>query len=239
MFEDVAIYNRTVMTAEQLPYVVDEAIRQAYAHKGFAVVTIPKDLGWQDIEDTYVSTAVHYQKPLLPVPNPEHIDQALALLQAAKRPLIYIGLGTRGAREDIMALAKQLKAPILNSAPAKGIVPDAFELYMGSAGRVASKPGVEMLQQADTIITFGTDMPFQGHFIQDDTTYIQVDIDGTKFGRRHHVDLAILADAKQTIKALLEKGRELPETDWYRVALANKKKLLITWPLKMLSSKLM
>lgn len=61
MFEDVAIYNRTVMTAEQLPYVVDEAIRQAYAHKGVAVVTIPKDLGWQDIEDTYVSTAVHYQ----------------------------------------------------------------------------------------------------------------------------------------------------------------------------------
>ncbi|VTS29766.1 pyruvate oxidase [Streptococcus dysgalactiae] len=223
MFEDVAIYNRTVMTAEQLPYVVDEAIRQAYAHKGVAVVTIPKDLGWQDIEDTYVSTAVHYQKPLLPVPNPEHIDQALALLQAAKRPLIYIGLGTRGAREDITALAKQLKAPILSSAPAKGIVPDDFELYMGSAGRVASKPGVEMLQQADTIITFGTDMPFQGHFIQDDTTYIQVDIDGTKFGRRHHVDLAILADAKQTIKALLEKGRELPETDWYRVALANKK----------------
>lgn len=218
MFEDVAIYNRTVMTAEQLPYVVDEAIRQAYAHKGVAVVTIPKDLGWQDIEDTYVSTAVHYQKPLLPVPNPEHIDQALALLQAANRPLIYIGLGTRGAREDIMALAKQLKAPILSSAPAKG---------------------VEMLQQADTIITFGTDMPFQGHFIQDDTTYIQVNIDGTKFGRRHHVDLAILADAKQTIKALLEKGRELPETDWYRVALANKKKLLITWPLKMLSSKLM
>ncbi|CCI62665.1 pyruvate oxidase [Streptococcus dysgalactiae subsp. equisimilis AC-2713] len=54
MFEDVAIYNRTVMTAEQLPYVVDEAIRQAYAHKGVAVVTIPKDLGWQDIEDTYV-----------------------------------------------------------------------------------------------------------------------------------------------------------------------------------------
>ncbi|BAN93640.1 pyruvate oxidase [Streptococcus dysgalactiae subsp. equisimilis 167] len=34
MFEDVAIYNRTVMTTEQLPYVVDEAIRQAYAHKG-------------------------------------------------------------------------------------------------------------------------------------------------------------------------------------------------------------
>ncbi|WP_201777507.1 pyruvate oxidase [Streptococcus phocae] len=223
MFEDVSVYNRTVMTAQQLPYVVDEAIRQAYAHKGVAVVTIPKDLGWQEIEDDYVSTAPHYQTPLLPEPSDDLIDQALALLEAAKKPLIYIGLGTKGAREDIMALARQLKAPVLSSAPAKGIVPDDFELYMGSAGRVSTKPGVEMLQEADTIITFGTDMPFQGFFIKDDATYIQVDIDGTKFGRRHRVDLAILADAKKTIKALLEKGRELPESDWYNVALLNKK----------------
>ncbi|MCU9533668.1 pyruvate oxidase [Streptococcus sp. CSL10205-OR2] len=222
MFEDVAVYNRTVMTAEQMPYVVDEAIRQAYAHKGVAVITIPKDLGWQEIEDNYISTAANYQKPIMPEPAEDLVDKALELLQAAKRPLIYIGLGTRGAREDIMKLALQLKAPILSSAPAKGIVPDNFELYMGSAGRVSTKPGIEMLQEADTIITFGTDMPFQGHFAKPEATYIQVDIDGTKFGRRHRVDLAILADAKKTIKALLEKGTDMPETDWYKVALANK-----------------
>ncbi|EFR44695.1 pyruvate oxidase [Streptococcus pseudoporcinus] len=223
IFEDVAVYNRTVMTAEQMPYVVDEAIRQAYAHKGVALVTIPKDLGWQEIEDKYTSTASHYQKPILPEPSPSLVEKALAILQEAKRPLIYIGLGTKGARQDIMALAKQLKAPILSSAPAKGIIPDNFDLYMGSAGRVATKPGVEMLQEADTIITFGTDMPFQGLFTQEKAKYIQVDIDGTKFGRRHHVDLAILADAKKTIKALLEKGEDLPITDWYQVAISNKK----------------
>lgn len=57
IFTDVAVYNRTVMTAEQMPHVVDEAIRQAYKYSGVAVVTIPKDLGWQPIEDNYVSSA--------------------------------------------------------------------------------------------------------------------------------------------------------------------------------------
>ena len=75
MFADVSVYNRTAMTAEQLPHVVDEAIRQAYKHNGVAVVTIPKDLGWTQIDDNYVSSANLYQKPLLPDPDPIRLPQ--------------------------------------------------------------------------------------------------------------------------------------------------------------------
>lgn len=75
---------------------------------------------------------------------------------------------------------------------------------MGSAGRVASKPGVEIASNTDAVLLLGSDMPLQFFFIPEDAKYIQVDIDGTKFGRRHHVDLSILADAKLTIKKLLE-----------------------------------
>ncbi|HAY52616.1 MAG TPA: pyruvate oxidase, partial [Lactobacillus sp.] len=70
MFADVSVYNRTAMTAQQLPAVVDEAIRQAIRHNGVAVVTIPKDLGWTPIEDNYVSSAFTYQKAILPEPDP-------------------------------------------------------------------------------------------------------------------------------------------------------------------------
>ncbi|MGV7320387.1 hypothetical protein PJH10_29805, partial [Mycobacterium kansasii] len=77
----------------------------------------------------------------------------------------------------------------------KGIVPDNAPAYMGSAGRVASKPGVEIASNTDAVLFLGSDMPFQSFFIPKDAKYIQVDIDGTKFGRRHQVDLAILADA--------------------------------------------
>ena len=207
MFADVSVYNRTVMTAEQMPAVVDEAIRQAYAKRGVAVITIPKDL---------------YQKPLPLEPAAEKIQEAWKILKEAKRPLIYIGQGTRGARKEILELSKMLHAPILSSALGKGIVPDNAPAYMGSAGRVASKPGVEIASNTDAVLFLGSDMPFQSFFIPKEAKYIQVDIDGTKFGRRHQVDLAILADAKLTIKKLMEVGEQLPETNWYRAALADK-----------------
>ncbi|MDO4670381.1 MAG: pyruvate oxidase [Aerococcus sp.] len=222
MFADVSVYNRTAMTAEQLPAVVDEAIREAYAKKGVAVVTIPKDLGWAEIEDNYVSSANLFQKPMPIQPNPESIQKAWNILKAAKRPLIYIGQGARGARQEILDLAKMLKAPIMSSALGKGIVPDNAPEYMGPAGRVATKPGVETAQNTDAVIFLGSDMPFQGFFIPKEAKYIQVDIDGSKFGRRHFVDLAIQADAKATVKALLAIGEELPATPWYEATLKNK-----------------
>ncbi|WP_203662626.1 pyruvate oxidase [Lacticaseibacillus sp. 53-4] len=222
MFADVSVYNRTVMTAEQLPAVIDDAIAQAYAKSGVAVVTIPKDLGWQEIEDNYVSRAADYQKPLLPEPPAEKIAAAAKLLTEAKHPLLYVGNGARGAREEIIALSEKLNAPILTSALGKGIIPDSYKANMGSAGRVASKPGIEIASNTDAVLFLGSDMPFQSFFIGPQAKYIQVDIDSAKFGRRHHVDVAILADAKKTAVALTNAIAQQPETGWYRAALKNK-----------------
>lgn len=57
MFADVSIYNRTVMSPESLPHVVDEAIKAAYKFKGVAVVTIPVDYGFAEIDEQEIATA--------------------------------------------------------------------------------------------------------------------------------------------------------------------------------------
>jgi pyruvate oxidase len=179
-------------------------------------------LGWQEIDDNYVSSAALYQAPILPEPDTKRVDEALAILKAAKHPVMYVGQGTRGARDELIALSEKLHIPIVVTALAKGIVPDSYKANMGSAGRVASKPGVETARAADAVLFLGSDFPFQPYFIAPDAKYIQVDIDSSKLGRRHHVDVAILADAKKTIQALLDRSEALPETAWYRAALANK-----------------
>lgn len=222
MFADVSVYNRTVMTAEQMPHVIDEAIRQAYKYRGVAVVTIPKDLGWQEIEDDYVSSAHLYQKPLMPEPDPGRIDQALTILKAAKRPIMYVGQGARGATKDIMALSDKLSLPIVVTAPAKDVVPDDFAANMGSAGRVASKPGVEIARAADAVLFLGSNFPFQAYFINPDAKYIQIDVDAAQFGRRHVVDVAILADAKKAVKMMLDRSTPRAQDAWYKAALADK-----------------
>ena len=130
MFADVSVYNRTAMTAEQLPHVVDEAIRQAYKHNGVAVVTIPKDLGWTQIDDNYVSSANLYQKPLLPDPDPDQVAAAWDILKDAKKPILYVGNGARGARDEIIAFSEKTHIPIITTALAKGIVPAVWLLNL-------------------------------------------------------------------------------------------------------------
>jgi pyruvate oxidase len=222
MFADVAVYNRTVMTAKQLPSVVDQAIRHAYKEKGVAVVTIPVDLGWQDIPDTFESTAANYRVNL-PQPDDKDLDEILRLVEQAKQPMIYIGQGARGASEEVQKFAEMYNLPIASSALAKGIIPDLNPAYLASAGRVATKPAVEALAVADLILFMGSDFPFAGYFFNPAAKFVQVDIDSSKFGKRHHVDLAVLADVKATLAGLIAKGSAQPTNKWYQANLDNNK----------------
>ncbi|AVK64559.1 pyruvate oxidase [Lactobacillus sp. CBA3606] len=222
IFEDVAVWNRTAMTAAAIPQMIDEAIRQAYKYSGVAVVTIPKDLGWTEIEDKFVPTAALYQHPIMPEPAPQQIDDAWELIKAAKAPLIYFGIGAKHAAKELKAVSERFKMPMISSVLAKGIVEDTNENYLGSTGRVAPKPGVEAGFATDLILWVGNDVPFSIFLINPHAKVIQVDIDSEKLGKRHHVDVGILADAKQTLKALLAKGTALPATPFYQASLANR-----------------
>ena len=87
IYADVAVYNRQVSTAAQMPHVVDEAIRQAYAKKGVAVVQIPVNLGWEDVgENEWYSSAGSFRR----FPNPEldrnDIAEAVHIPNPAERP---------------------------------------------------------------------------------------------------------------------------------------------------------
>lgn len=223
MFADVAVYNRTVMTAEQLPLVVDQAIQQAYKNSGVAVVTIPTDLGWQPIEDNFEATANLFQMGNYPEPRSTDIQQALQLIKEAKQPIIYFGQGAKAAGDELVALSDKLSIPMMSSALSKGIVADENPAYMVSAGRVATKPGVDLAEAADLILFVGSNYEFGQYFFKPDAKFIQIDIDPTKLGHRHHVDVGILADAKTALAALLEASEPVSEkTAFYRAAVANK-----------------
>lgn len=224
IFTDVAVYNRTAMTAGQLPGLIDQAIRQAYEHQGVAVITIPRDLGWEEIPDNYPSTAHNFTySGNYPLPQDDAVEQAVDILTNAKRPLIYFGLGTKGAGKDLKKLSDVLKIPLMSSAPAKGIVEDADPAYMGSAGRVATKPGVDASRSADAILFIGSNFPFAGGFFNPNAKFIQVDVKPSNIGKRHNVDVGILADAKTTLTAMLDKAQDVEKRPFYDAMLADKK----------------
>lgn len=215
MFADVSVYNRTVMTAESLPHVIDEAIKAAYQQKGVAVVTIPVDLGFAEIEETEIATAKNHKTGVL-LPDEADLKAALPLIEAAKQPVLYIGQGVRGGFDAIKAFAEHFSMPVAAAVLAKGIVPDLYENFLGFAARVATKPANEALADADLIVFVGSDFPFGRYFFNPDAKFIQVDIDAAKFGRRHQVDQSVLGDGATALRRWVELGNARPADAWLK-----------------------
>ncbi|MTD38069.1 pyruvate oxidase [Erwinia sp. CPCC 100877] len=221
MFADVSVYNRTVMTPESLPHIVDEAIKAAYQYKGVAVVTIPVDFGTKEIPLQEISTAKNHRKGLI-MPEYEDIKKAVPLIEAAEKPVLYIGQGTRGAWPEIKAFSEHFSMPVVAAVLAKGIVPDAYKNFLGFAGRVATKPGNEVLAETDLIVFAGSDFPFAANFFNPTAKFIQIDIDSAKLGRRHKTDIAILGDAKEALKRMVDLGEARPADKWLHANQVNK-----------------
>ncbi|MCZ2493103.1 pyruvate oxidase [Dellaglioa carnosa] len=207
MFADVSVYNRTVMTPESLPRVIDQAIRTAYQYKGVAVVTIPNDYGWMDIDmDSYYASGHNYSSPILPEPDDSKIKDALALIKEAKRPVLFAGIGTKGATDEVIAFSEHFKMPVIITAINKGTVPDSYRANLGSTYRVATKPADEAIEAADLVVFAGADLPFAQtkKILKPNMKFIQIDIDASKIGKRHAVDVALLSDAKKTLARFVE-----------------------------------
>lgn len=224
MYADVSVYNRTVMTAEQLPHVIDEAIREAYEKRGVSVVILPVDLGWKDIpaQERYSSALSHrdYPNPTLHMPD---IERAARILNTSEKTIIFAGIGTRGSGERVMELSRRIKAPVAITGINYDTFPHDFEALLGSPNRVATKPANEAFAHADTVLFVGSNFPFAEttNIFKNIKHFIQIDINAAHLGKRHADEVSILGDAGEAIAALLTLVDEKKETPWWRANLGN------------------
>ncbi len=225
IYADVSVYNSRVAYAEQLPKIIDRAIREAINKGGPAIVEVPVDFGWTEIaDDSWYSSADSYREFENAPLDQEDIQDAADLLKDAKRPVIYAGIGTRGQGIDVRNLSNKIKAPIVTT----GKNYDSFDFasieFMGSAGRVGWKPANEIVNEADTILFVGSDYPFvESGGIFSNNKFIQIDIDAGQLGKRRETDVAILGDAGAAIRAITEKVDDVSESPWYQASIANNK----------------
>ena len=224
LFADVAVYNRRVAYAEQLPRLIDEGIRTAIARKGVAVIEVPVDFGWTELDvDSWYSSAADYRDfPKMGL-NEKDIEAAVNILSEAKRPIIYAGKGTRGSSADVVALSKKIKAPVAITGINFDDYNYEFNALLGSAHRVGWKPANEAFEEADVVLFAGSNFPFAevtGKFKHVDK-FIQIDIDQQKMGKRHFADVAILGDAGEAIRSINEKIDEKEDNGWYQANINN------------------
>ncbi|RPA61304.1 pyruvate oxidase [Aerococcus agrisoli] len=224
MYDHIAVYNRRVAYAEQLPKLVDEAARTAIAKRGVAVLEIPGDFPRGEIDaDAWYSSADSLRDYVPSAINDADIDAAVEALNNAKRPVIYAGIGTMGHGPAVQELARKIKAPVITTGKNFETFEWDFEGLTGSTYRVGWKPANEAVLEADTVLFAGSNFPFaevEGTF-RNVKNFIQIDIDPAMLGKRHHADVTILGDAGQAIDQILAKVDAVEESAWWNANLKN------------------
>lgn len=224
MFADIAVYNRRVAYAEQLPKLVDEAIRTAIAKRGVAVLEVPGDFGFHEIDnDAFYSTGHSYRDYVSSAINEADIDAAVELLNNSDRTVIYAGIGTMGHGPAVQELSRKLKAPVITTGKNFETFEWDFEGLTGSTYRVGWKPANEAVKEADTVLFVGSNFPFaeiEGTF-SNIKNFIQIDNNPVMLGKRHDADVAILGDAGEAVHSLLEKVTAVEESAWWNANLKN------------------
>ncbi|WP_458248733.1 thiamine pyrophosphate-dependent enzyme [Streptomyces sp. MAI_2237] len=201
LFSDVAVFRATITSADQMPQMLETAVRHALGRKGVAVLTVPGDLGERELStDRPARFALD-----APLSRPEEpaVRRAAELLDRSERVTLLVGRGAHGAREDVLALADRLAAPMVLTLKAKeGFEGDANPFQVGQTGLIGNPAAASALQEADTLLLLGTDFPYRDWY-PEGKTVIQVDTEAAHIGRRVPVEAGLVGDTGATVRDLL------------------------------------
>ncbi|CAL9554891.1 Pyruvate dehydrogenase [ubiquinone] [Streptomyces sp. enrichment culture] len=201
LFSDVAAFRATITSPDQLPQMLETAVRHALGRKGVAVLTVPGDLGERELTgDRPARFSLN-----APVSRPDGpaVRRAAELLDRSERVTLLVGEGARAAREDVLALADRLAAPMVLTLKAKaGFEGDGNPFQVGQTGLIGNPAAAQALQDADTLVLLGTDFPYRDWY-PEGRTVIQVDTEATHIGRRVPVDVGLVGDTGATVRDLL------------------------------------
>lgn len=203
MFEDVSVYNRRVQNAEQLPDMLNQAVRAAYAEKGPAVLVVSDDLFSTKIKREQQMTSPEYSAPNIRAAE-EDLNEALKQLQATKKPVILAGKGAQHASGEVLAFAEKLQAPLIATLPAKGLIPDDHPNNLGQLGQLGTEPAEQAMKQTDLVILAGTAYPYR-EYLPNKAPAIQIDVDPRVIGKYYPATVGVVGDLGPALSWLTDK----------------------------------
>lgn len=228
MFADVSVFNRTVTTAEQIPYVINTAIREAYRQSGVAVVVLPEDLTAKEIDYEPSKTPKTVKNDFTQQIDPKVVSETVELIKNAQHPLIYAGRGLLGARDTLTKFSEQFNIPVINTVPATGVISTDHPNAIGTFGRLGTKSAFEALQQTDLILFLASEFPF-AQFWPKDVKIIQVNNNPFDIGKTVDVDYSVISDAKAYLEAVIATGETRSDDNGWLAANQTNKKNWDAW----------
>ncbi len=209
LFSDVAAFSQRVMGPSHVCNVVDEAVKAALSRRTVSHITIPKDIqDWPAVGARSKANIPNhsgevYRDPL-PLPGKVQLERAAALINAGTKVAILAGRGCLPAREEILLLAEKIGAPIVKPLLGKGVVPDDHPYTTGGIGLLGTAPSQDVMEECDTLIIAGSSFPYLEFYPKPgQAKAVQIDIDPTRIGLRYPVDVGLVGQCWDVLRALL------------------------------------
>ncbi|MER0449777.1 thiamine pyrophosphate-requiring protein [Streptomyces sp. Edi4] len=220
LYKDVAgAYCEMVTVPEQLPNVIDRAMRVARAQRTVTAVIIPADV--QELDYSPPQHAFKMVPSSLgmasyaPVPADEDITRAAEVLNAGEKVAILIGQGARGARAEVEQIADVLGAGVAKALLGKDALPDDLPYVTGSIGLLGTRPSYEMMQDCDTLLVIGSSFPYTQFMPElDQARAVQIDIDPQMIGLRYPFEVNLVGDSAGTLRRLIPLLKRKKHDKW-------------------------
>jgi pyruvate dehydrogenase (quinone) len=208
LFAECSHYVELVSNPDQMPRVLDKAIRVAVAERGVAVVVIPGDVALLKT-DAKVATWLAPKPPVVR-PSDADLDALAELLNSGKKVTMMCGAGCAGAHGAVVDLARTLNAPIVHSLRGKEHVEYDNPFDVGMTGLIGFASGYAAMKECDTLLLLGTDFPYR-QFYPEQAKVAQIDIRAESLGNRCRLDIGVVGTVADTVAALLPRLK--PKTD--------------------------
>lgn len=214
-------HNYLVKDPAALPQIIKNAFHIASTGRpGPVLIDLPRDVAQTTIDFYYP------EKVKLPgyKPNyqghPAKISQAAELIRKAERPVIYAGGGiiNAGASEELVQLAETISAPVVNTLMGLSSFPGDHPLFLGMLGLHGTRYANLAVTECDLLIALGArfDDRVTGKVaaFAPQAKIIHVDIDPAEIGKNVLVDVPIVGDVKQVLRALLPLLEKTDRSRW-------------------------
>ena len=200
LFRECSVYVELASVPQQLPWVLELAMRAALERRGVAVVVIPQEIFLSRAAAGAKARAITPTESIVR-PSDDALVAAAGVLNGASRVTILAGAGCQGAHDEVVALAGVLKAPVVHALRGKEFIEYDNPYDVGMTGLLGFASGAHAMEHCDALLMLGTDFPYRS-FYPTEARVIQVDVRGEHIGRRVPVDVALVGTVKDTIDVL-------------------------------------
>jgi pyruvate dehydrogenase (quinone) len=209
-----------VTVPQQLPNVLDRAIKVALARHAPTAIIIPSDV--QELEYAppqhafkQVPSSLGLDWPAVQ-PDDDAIRTAAEILNAGSKVAMLVGQGARGAAAEVQQVAELLGAGVAKALLGKDVLSDELPYVTGAIGLLGTRPSYELMMGCDTLLTIGSSFPYTQFMPKlDQAKAVQIDIDPTLIGMRYPYDVNLVGDATATLRALIPHLQRKEDRSWH------------------------